>query len=71
MSTFLGFACDAEALALVLDKDLDRIFIYTEAEHGRVGQGKDMEWEHVPSGYPSAMQWKCPRRGQKKPQSPP
>ena len=34
--TLLGFACDAEASALVLSEDLDNICIQTEAARGRV-----------------------------------
>ena len=42
VATFLGFAHDAEASALVLGKDLDRLRIQTKASHGRLVQGEDM-----------------------------
>ena len=45
-ATFLGFARDAEASALVLDKYLERIHIQTETNHGKMGQYEDMDWEH-------------------------
>ena len=41
-ATFLGFARDAEASALVLGKNLERIRIRSEAAHGRLGQ--DESW---------------------------
>ena len=43
MGTFLVFAHDAEVPALVLGEYIDRICIRTEADHGRLGQDKDME----------------------------
>ena len=43
---FLGFARDAEASALVLSEDLDRLSIQTEAAHGSLGQDKDTEQKH-------------------------
>ena len=45
-ATFLGFVRDAEESDLVLDEDLERIHIRTEADHGRLGQDEDMEREH-------------------------
>ena len=45
-ATFLGFACDAEALDLVFCKDLERIRIRNEVAHGRLGQDEDMERKH-------------------------
>ena len=45
-ATFLGFANDAEASALVLGEDFDRIRIQTEAAHGRLVQDEDIEREH-------------------------
>ena len=45
-ANFLGFTRDAEVSALVLGKELDRFHIQTEADHGRMGQDKDMYWEH-------------------------
>ena len=44
--TLLGFAYDTEAPYLVLGKDLERIRISTDAAYGRMGQDKDMQWEH-------------------------
>ena len=40
---FLGFARDAEVLALVLVKELDMIFIWTEVAHKSLGQDKEMD----------------------------
>ena len=45
-ATFLGFVRDAEESDLVLDEDLERIHIRTEADHGRLGQDEDMEREN-------------------------
>ena len=42
-ASFLGFDRDAEASALVLGKDLERIRIQNEAAHGRMGQDAYME----------------------------
>ena len=41
-ATFLGFARDAEASALILGEDLERIHIRTEADHGSLVQDEDM-----------------------------
>ena len=45
-ATFLGFARDAEASDLILGKELDMIFIQTEAAHGKLGQDKSLDREH-------------------------
>ena len=45
-STFLGFAHDAEASALVLGEDIDMLHIWTEAAHRRLDQDEDMERQH-------------------------
>ena len=45
-STFLGFAHDTKASALVLGEYLERIHIQTEAYHGSLGQYEYMEREH-------------------------
>ena len=42
----MGFTCDAEVLAMVLEKYLDKLIIRTEADHGRLVQDKDMEQEY-------------------------
>ena len=44
-ATFLGFTRDAEASALGLGKDLERISILTEAGHVRLVQDEDIEQE--------------------------
>ena len=44
-ATFLGFTRDAEASALGLSKDLERISILTEAAHVRLVQDEDIEQE--------------------------
>ena len=43
VANLLGFVRDAEASALVLGEDLDRLRIQTEVDHGRLGQYKDMD----------------------------
>ena len=45
-ATVLGFACDAEASALVLGEDREIIHIRTEADRGRLVQDEYMEREH-------------------------
>ena len=45
-ATFLGFARDAEASALVLGKDLEKIRIQTKASHGRLVQDEYIEKEN-------------------------
>ena len=47
MATFLGFSRDAEASALVLGKDLQRLHIRTEASHGRLNQYEGIYQEHA------------------------
>ena len=44
-ATFLGFTKDAAALAQVLEEDLYRLLIRSEAAHGRMGQDDDMDLE--------------------------
>ena len=53
-ATFLVFARDAEASALVLGKDLDRLHIQNYSSHGSLDQDKDINLEHrtVWGGHP-------------------
>ena len=41
-ATLFGFSLDAEASALVLGEDLDRICIQNEAAHGRLVQDREI-----------------------------
>ena len=50
--TFLGFARDAEASALVLGEDLDRLHIRTEAAHGRLVRDEDTTY-----AFSQVRQW--------------
>ena len=45
-ATLLGFTHDAEASDLISGKYLERIYIWTEAAHGRLHQDKDIDREH-------------------------
>ena len=45
-ASFFGFARYAEASALVLGEDLERICIQTKAASGRLVQYKEIDWEY-------------------------
>ena len=64
-ANFLGFAHDAEASALVLGEDLDRLRILTEAAHGRLGQDEYMDQEH---GIVWGENWNSLELAQKRPE---